>query len=145
MIKVTIWNEFRHEKKPGHLSGEIYPNGLHAALRDGLAAPDLDIRLASLDEPEQGLPEALLDDTDCLVWWGHKAHGEVDDALVKNILKRIWSGMGLVVLHSGHYSKIFQAVNGTSCRWSRGTVPRPCCSPTEYWREGCWTGTVCAP
>ena len=116
MIKVTIWNEFRHEKKPGHLSGEIYPNGLHAALRDGLAAPDLDIRLASLDEPEQGLPEALLDDTDCLVWWGHMAHGEVDDALVKNILKRIWSGMGLVVLHSGHYSKIFQAVNGTSCR-----------------------------
>ena len=116
MIKVTIWNEFRHEKQPGHLSGEIYPDGLHAALRDGLAAPDLDIRLASLDEPEQGLPEALLDDTDCLVWWGHMAHGEVDDALVKKILKRIWNGMGLVVLHSGHYSKIFQAVNGTSCR-----------------------------
>ena len=116
MIKVTIWNEFRHEKVEGGLPGQIYPGGLHVALRDGLAAPDLEIRTATLDDPEQGLPEALLDDTDCLVWWGHKAHGEVDDALVKKILKRIWSGMGLVVLHSGHYSKIFQAVNGTSCR-----------------------------
>ena len=116
MIKVAIWNEFRHEKVEGGVPGQVYPGGLHLALRNGLAAPDLDIRTATLDEPEQGLPEALLDDTDCLVWWGHKAHGEVDDALVKKILKRVWNGMGLVVLHSGHYSKIFQAVNGTSCR-----------------------------
>jgi trehalose utilization protein len=116
MIKVTIWNEFRHEKVEGGVPAQVYPKGIHMALRDELAAPDLDIRTATLDEPEQGLPDSLLDDTDCLVWWGHKAHGEVDDALVKRILKRIWSGMGLVVLHSGHYSKIFQAVNGTSCR-----------------------------
>lgn len=116
MIKVTIWNEFRHEKVEGGLPSQIYPNGIHMALRDELAAPDLEIRTATLDDPEQGLPDALLDDTDCLVWWGHKAHDEVDDALVKRILKRIWNGMGLVVLHSGHYSKIFQAVNGTSCR-----------------------------
>ena len=116
MIKVTIWNEFRHEKVEGGIPGQVYPNGIHAALRDNLAAPDLEIRTATLDEPEQGLPDALLDDTDTLVWWGHKAHGEVEDALVKRILKRVWNGMGLVVLHSGHYSKIFQAVNGTSCR-----------------------------
>ena len=86
MIKVTIWNEFRHEKVEGGVPGQVYPGGLHLALRDGLAAPDLDIRTATLDEPEQGLPEALLDDTDCLVWWGHKAHGEVEDAL-ENIIQ----------------------------------------------------------
>ena len=116
MIKVTIWNEFRHERTPGHLSGQIYPNGLHIALRDGLAAPDLNIRTVTLDDPDQGLPDEVLNETDTLVWWGHKAHGEVEDALVKRILKQVWNGMGLVVLHSGHYSKIFQAVNGTSCR-----------------------------
>ena len=116
MINVTIWNEFRHERTPGHLSGQIYPNGLHIALRDGLAAPDLNIRTVTLDDPEQGLPDEVLNETDTLVWWGHKAHGEVEDALVKRILKQVWNGMGLVVLHSGHYSKIFQAVNGTSCR-----------------------------
>lgn len=114
-INVTIWNEFRHEKtKPAVRA--IYPEGIHKALAGHLAAEDLDIRCVSLDEPDQGLPDEVLNSTDVLMWWGHCAHAAVADELVERVRDRVIHGMGLIVLHSGHYSKIFQAVNGTSCR-----------------------------
>jgi trehalose utilization protein len=116
MIKVTIWNEFVAERNPESLASKVYPEGLHAAIRDGIAADDLEIRLASLDQKDQGLPDELLNDTDVLIWWGHLAHGDVSDELVAKVRARVWDGMGLIVLHSGHYSKIFKALNGTSCR-----------------------------
>lgn len=118
MIKVTIWNEFVHERDPKELGEKIrkiYPNGMHALLKEKLASPDLDIRLSSLEQPEQGLPDSLLNDTDVLLWWGHCAHAKVEDALVDRIQKRVLSGMGLIVLHSGHFSKIFKRLMGTSC------------------------------
>ncbi len=113
-IRVTIWNEFRHEKRVPRIQ-EIYPEGLHKAIADGLAADDLEIRLAALDDPDQGLPDSLLDSTDVLLWWGHCAHGEVRDELVAKIQARVLSGMGLIALHSAHFSKIFRALMGTSC------------------------------
>lgn len=113
-INVTIWNEFRHEKSVAGIK-KIYPEGMHAAIAKGIAAPDLNIRLAALDDADNGLPDDVLMSTDVLIWWGHCAHGEVPDALVAKILKRIQEGMGLIVLHSGHFSKIFRAVCGTSC------------------------------
>ncbi len=116
MIKVAVWNEFFKERDNTSPASALYPDGVHAAIRDGIAAPDLDIRLAALDDPDQGLPDSLLNELDTLVWWGHVKHNAVSDALVEKIKKRVWDGMGLVVLHSGHYSKIFQALNGTSCR-----------------------------
>ncbi len=118
-IRVTIWNEFVHEQEPGMVGDfirRIYPGGIHARLAAGLAAGELEIRTATLDEPEQGLPDAVLDTTDVLVWWGHCAHDRVADSLVERIQLRIQSGMGLIVLHSGHYSKIFRKMLGTSCR-----------------------------
>ena len=118
MIKVTIWNEFVHERQEGKMGDyirSIYPNGIHALLKEKLAADDLDIRIASLNEPEQGLPDSLLNDTDVLVWWGHCAHAKVEDALVDRIQARIHTGMGLIVLHSGHFSKIFKRMMGSSC------------------------------
>lgn len=121
-VKVTIWNENIHERQEGPTAEIIrshYPDGIHNALREELAADDLEIRAVSLDMPEQGLPQALLDDTDTLVWWGHCGHAKVEDSLVDRIQKRILEGMGLVVLHSGHYSKIFRRMLGTHCslRW----------------------------
>lgn len=117
MIRVTIWNEFRHEKKEP--ACKLYPEGLHRAIAAGIAADDLDISCVSLDEPEQGLPDELLNSTDVLLWWGHMAHDEVKDELVTKIRQRVLSGMGLIVLHSGHLSKVFQSMLGTSCtlRW----------------------------
>lgn len=118
MIKVTIWNENVHERQEGAIGDyirSIYPNGIHQYLKEVLQADDLEIRAVSLDMPEQGLPEVLLADTDVLMWWGHAAHALVDDDLVSRIQARIHKGMGLIVLHSGHYSKIFRRMMGTSC------------------------------
>ena len=115
MIRLTVWNEFRNEKILGE-ARERYPYGVHQAIIDGIAAQDMRFTLAALDDSECGLPDALLEQTDVLIWWGHVAHEEVPDALVRRICSRVWEGMGLVVLHSGHFSKIFQALNGTSCR-----------------------------
>ncbi len=117
-INVTVWNEFRHEKKEGahgDLIRSFYPNGIHRVIADGLASPELNIRCATLDEPEHGLPDEVLNTTDVLIWWGHMAHGDVSDALVDKVQKRILNGMGLVVLHSGHFSKIFRRMMGTTC------------------------------
>ena len=50
-----------------------------------------------------------------LLWWGHAAHGAVNDEIVERVAKRVWEGMGLIVLHSGHFSKIFKRLMGTPC------------------------------
>src|SRR5262245_58719019 len=115
MIRVTVWNEYRHEKESAKI-GAIYPEGIHGAIAAGLREHgDLTVRTATLDEPEHGLSAAVLGATDVLVWWGHKAHHEVDDAVVARVKERVLDGMGLVVLHSGHYSKIFTSLMGTTC------------------------------
>ena len=118
-IRVTIWNEFVHEQGDGGLNKYIrsfYPNGIHGYLKEALAADDLEIRAVSLDQPEQGLPDDVLNTTDVLLWWGHCAHDRVEDKLVDRIQQRITYGMGLIVLHSGHLSKIFRRMMGTRCR-----------------------------
>ena len=114
-IRVTIWNEFRHELKPGRVQ-ELYPDGIHEALRASLAKnPDFHIRTATLDEPEHGLTDEVLESTDVMLWWGHMAHGEVDDAIAKKVQSRVLEGMGLIPLHSAHFSKPFKLLMGTNC------------------------------
>lgn len=114
-LRVTVWNEFRHEKSNGKVRA-IYPDGMHAAIAKALgAAGGMTVRTATLDEPEHGLSAEVLEATDVLVWWGHMAHGEVKDEIVKRVQDRVLQGMGLVVLHSGHHSKIFKALMGTTC------------------------------
>ncbi len=112
--RVTVWNEFRHEKSHKEVQ-DIYPDGMHMVIARFLGAHGFDVRTATLDDPEHGLTEAALADTDVLVWWGHMAHHEVSDAVVDRIQARVLAGMGLVVLHSGHFSKIFKRLMGTSC------------------------------
>ncbi|MFC4811655.1 ThuA domain-containing protein [Paenibacillus sp. GCM10023250] len=112
-INVTIWNEFRHEKTNAK-AAEIYPQGMHAAIAEGLNVQG-EVRFATLDEPEHGLTEEVLNGTDVLIWWGHLAHHEVSDEIVERVYQRVLHGMGLIVLHSGHFSKIFRKLMGTSC------------------------------
>lgn len=118
---VVIWNEFRHEKNDPAVA-QIYPEGIHACIRDFLKEDDnLNITLAALDDPYQGLPDDLLNNTDVLFWWGHMSHGEVDDGLVEKIRNRVYEGkMGLIVLHSGHHSKIFKSIIGATGNLSWG-------------------------
>jgi len=114
-IRVTVWNEFVHEKNDEAVR-EIYPAGMHQAIAGYLSQQEgLSVRTATLDEPEQGLSEEVLAETDVLTWWGHVAHGEVYDETVDRVQARILEGMGLIVLHSGHYSKLFKRMMGTSC------------------------------
>jgi len=114
-IRVTVWNEFRHEQKDEEI-GQIYPQGIHGAIAEGLNAVDgIEARTATLDEPEHGLTEEVVANTDVFIWWGHMAHGEVDDAIVDRVHKRVLEGAGLIALHSAHFSKIFKKLMGTSC------------------------------
>ncbi|MHB0999787.1 MAG: ThuA domain-containing protein [Armatimonadota bacterium] len=120
LIKVTVWNEFRHEKHTDHPASTIYPDGMHEAIAQYLRTqPDMEVRTATLDEPEHGLTDEVLANTDVLTWWGHMAHHEVSDEVVNKVQQRVLNGMGLIVLHSGHFSKIFQKLMGTTCnlRW----------------------------
>jgi trehalose utilization protein len=119
MIRTVVWNEHVHERE-NPVVREIYPEGIHGAIAAGLAAdPGIEVSTATLEEPEHGLPADRLRDTDVLLWWGHKAHGAVDDAVVDRVAQRVHEGMGLIVLHSGHFSKIFKRLMGTPCslRW----------------------------
>jgi trehalose utilization protein len=114
-INVTVWNEFRHEKTNAAVK-KIYPDGMHAVIAKSLSAyADLRVRTATLNEPEHGLTEPVLAATDVLTWWGHAAHGEVSDTVVERVQRRVLEGMGLIVLHSGHFSKIFRRLMGTNC------------------------------
>jgi len=139
-IRVTVWNEFRHEREEGHKSGKVYPEGLHKVIAEFLSKDEgIAARTATLDEPLHGLSDEVLDNTDVLMWWGHGYHDEVSDEIVKKIQDRILKGMGLIVLHSGHYSKIFRTMMGTSCllRWRDGDRERVwCCKPSHPIADG---------
>ena len=112
--QVLVWNEYRHEKKNPTVQA-IYPDGIHQVIAKFLREAGFEVKTATLDEPEHGLTEAVLSETDVLIWWGHTAHDEVNDAVVQRVQERVLHGMGLIVLHSGHFSKIFKRLMGTSC------------------------------
>ena len=114
-IRVTVWNEFRHEKDADHPASTIYPDGIHAVIAKFLNEAGYDASTATLDEPEHGLTQDVIDNTDVFVWWGHMAHAEVSDEIVEKVKTRVLGGAGLIVLHSGHFSKIFQRLMGTTC------------------------------
>ncbi|MEM9970795.1 MAG: ThuA domain-containing protein [Pseudomonadota bacterium] len=114
-IHAIVWGENVHEKKNADVA-KIYPDGMHACIAGALNAhPGIEATTATLQEPEHGLPEARLDAAHVLFWWGHAAHGEVSDAVVDRVAEAVWSGLGLVVLHSGHFAKIFKRLMGTPC------------------------------
>lgn len=124
MPRITIWNEYIHERRDQEVM-RVYPTGIHAALEQGIRAHLGEqgvapvIRCATQDEPYHGLGSNVLDETDVLVWWGHVGHGDVSDTVVDAVQQQVLAGMGLIVLHSGHFSKIFRRMMGTNCslRW----------------------------
>ncbi|MCP3028021.1 ThuA domain-containing protein [Halobacillus sp. A5] len=113
-MNITVWNEFRHEKE-NQVVADIYPEGIHGAIAEFLEGKEHVVRTATLDEEEHGLTDEVLYDTDVLVWWGHKAHEEVSEEVAEKVKQRVLDGMGLVVLHSAHFSKVFKKLMGTTC------------------------------
>ncbi len=118
-IRVTLWNEFRHERSNEQVK-KLYPDGMHKTIADALQQQGFSTRLAALDDAEHGLTEEVLANTDVLTWWGHCAHGDVHDEIVERVYRHVVErGMGLIVLHSGHHAKIFRKLMGTTgnLRW----------------------------
>ena len=114
-IRTIVWGENIHERI-NKVVADLYPLTMHQTIANALNEDAaISATVATLQEPEHGLSEARLAETDVLVWWGHKDHGAVEDAIVDRVAKRVWEGMGLIVLHSGHYSKIFKKLMGTPC------------------------------
>lgn len=118
-IKVIVWGENVHEQNDEKVQN-IYPDGMHNCIADGLNIDDdIDAKTVTLQEPEHGLSTELLNNTDVLIWWGHIAHDKVNDKIVDRVHARVLEGMGIIILHSAHYSKIFRKLLGTTCslRW----------------------------
>ena len=113
-MRVTIWNEYRHEKENDQVRS-IYPRGIHGAIAEFLEQAGFAVTTRTLEDPEQGLDQGTLEQTDVLIWWAHKAHEEVNDRAIERVKQRVLAGMGLIVLHSGHFSKIFRNLMGTTC------------------------------
>ena len=115
-ISVTVWNEYVHEVCEERIA-RVYPNGIHGAIAEMLGKyGEFTIRTATLDMPEHGLSEEVLNNTDVLIWWGHVAHAKVSEEVAERVKARVLDGMGLIVLHSGHLSKPFVKLMGTVCR-----------------------------
>ncbi len=139
MIRVTVWHEYRQDREPGE-ARDTYPNGIHGQIAAFLGTQeDITVCTATLDQPEHGLTKEVLDNTDVLIWWGHMAHGEVADEIVDRVQNYVLRGMGLIVLHSAHESKIFKRLMGTSCSlgWNEPSRERVwCCNPGHPIAQG---------
>ena len=109
---VVVWSE-------GTAPKNVYPNDINGAIAEGLK--DLkgwEVVKANLSDPNQGLPDDLLNRTDVLIWWGHQKHGQVADQLVDKVVKRVKEdGMGFISLHSSHFAKPNKKLMGTRCSW----------------------------
>jgi len=112
MISVTVWNEYVHEVNTPEIA-KLYPDGIHGCIAGFLREAGMDVKTATLKEKDHGLTDEVLNSTDVLIWWGHMAHGDVEDRIVNKVHARVLEGMGLIVLHSGHASKIFSKICGT--------------------------------
>lgn len=114
-IRTVVWGENIHERKDPVVTN-LYPDGMHAQIAKLLSEDDgISTTTATLEQPEHGLTDEVLNNTDVLLWWGHAGHGLVEDEIVERVANRVWQGMGLIVLHSAHFSKIFKRLMGTPC------------------------------
>lgn len=114
-IRAVVWNENVHETTNAGVA-KLYPDGIHGAIAAALnTAGGITATTATLQEPEHGLTAARLAETDVLLWWGHAAHGDVSDEVVERVAEAVWGGMGLILLHSAHFAKIFKRLMGSPC------------------------------
>lgn len=109
---VVVWSE-------GTAPKNIYPEDINGAIAEGLESLEgWKVVVASITDPDQGLPDKLLKKADVLIWWGHKRHGGVKNDLVKKVVARVKEdGMGFISLHSSHFAKPNKVLMATPCTW----------------------------
>lgn len=113
-IRAVVWGENVHEQS-NQIVADLYPDGMHSAIAASLQSDEITATTATLQDPDHGLPEDRLAETDVLLWWGHAAHGDVSDEVVERVSDHVNAGMGLILLHSAHFAKIFKRLMGTPC------------------------------
>lgn len=113
MIRVSIYNEFVHEKNDAAVRA-IYPEGIHEVLASFLRSDEISVRCFTLDNVAE-ITTKVLDETDVMIWWGHMAHDKVPDEVALCVKDAVLRGMGMIFLHSAHHSKPFRLLMGTSC------------------------------
>ncbi len=138
MLRVTVWNEFLHERTEENIRA-VYPEGIHNCIKEFLQTDEIEVRTATLDMPECGLPDEVLESTDVMIWWSHAKQDDLPDEIAKKVADRVLKGMGLIVLHSAHKSKPFMRLMGTTCdlAWRDGDRERVwCCNPSHPIAQG---------
>jgi trehalose utilization protein len=117
-IRVTVWGENVHEQK-NKVVADVYPKTMHGTIAAFLNAEDgITATTVTLQDPDHGMTAKKLAETDVLIWWGHAAHGDVKDDVVERVAEAVWSGMGVIFLHSAHFSKPFKRLMGAPCNLS---------------------------
>lgn len=134
MVRVTVWNEYKHEQEYENIRN-VYPEGIHGCIASFLEEEkDFTVRTATFEMPEHGLSEEVLENTDVLIFWSHALQEEFSEEVAERVRKHVLAGMGLVALHSAHYSKIMKKLLGTSMtlKWKHGEKERLwCTAPTH--------------
>lgn len=134
MIRVTVWNEYQQERESRAIA-EVYPEGIHGCIAAFLGKEnDICVRTATFDMPQHGLSEEVLAETDVLVFWNHRLQDEFSDEVAARVQKHVLSGMGLVALHSAHFSKVMRRLLGTTMtlKWKHGESEKLwCIAPTH--------------
>lgn len=126
MTRVTVWNEYVHEQEYENIQ-TVYPEGIHGCIAGFLGKDaDIQVRTATFGEPEHGLTEEVLAQTDVLIFWSHARQEEFEDRVAERVKRHVLQGMGLIALHSAHYSKVLKGLLGTSMtlRWRHGDRER---------------------
>ena len=138
-LRVTVWNEFVHERELPEIRA-VYPEGIHGCLRNFLEKEqDITVKCVTLDMPNQGITQELLDNTDVLIWWSHARQEDITDETVRLVRNAVHSGMGLVALHSAHFSRIMRDLLGTTMtlHWRHGDREKLwCIDPTHPIAQG---------
>ena len=134
LIRVTVWNEYVHEREYPAIAA-VYPEGIHGCLRRFLGAEaDISVTCVTLDMPHQGITRELLADTDVLIWWSHARQDDITDETVRLVREAVHAGMGLIALHSAHFSRIMRDLMGTTMtlHWRHGDREKLwCVCPTH--------------
>lgn len=134
MIRVTVWNEFLHEREYDAIR-KVYPEGIHGCIAAFLQKhEEFMVRTATFDMPEHGLTEEVLQETDVLIFWSHALQEEFSDEVAARVQRHVQAGMGLIALHSAHFSKIMRRLMGTTMtlKWKHGEQENLwCIQPTH--------------
>lgn len=129
MIRVTVWNEYKHERENQEVH-KIYPDGIHGCIAEFLQKEEeFSVRTVTFDMEEHGLTEEILEDTDVLLIWSHHLQDKFADEVAQRVQYHVLAGMGLIALHSAHYSKIMKKLMGTSMslKWRHGEKEKLWC------------------